>query len=291
MNELLSSAQKRISFTLCMLVMFFLSVQTVHADMGAKPSIDVTIENAPEGYYVALLRGSDKDQGDNSELFLKDVTEESVYSYLDNLSYKGWFYHESPVGTNCFHSNESDRYGFGYMVPDPFRVIVISDDGHVYISDELDQKEFNATCVYDLKAGTLKELRVGIIAKRVLAVVLCFLFTLLIEFGVFLLFRFARTKENILCFLITNAVTNIPFNIFIVNSISGLVLLFYGFFFELLITIVESLVYANILKDAEGRQHKVKGFIYGVVANMSSILIGIFLLEFFTFLIGFTIAL
>lgn len=49
------------------------------------------------------------------------------------------------------------------------------------------------------------------------------------------------------------------------------------FFLEPLIIVVESFLYSIALKDAEGKKRPMKSFIYGVTANIFSILVGFLL--------------
>ena len=73
-----------------------------HADMGAKPSITLTVINGPKSYYVALLTDIRNKQGDNSELKLDTVDSDSVRAYLEDFQYDGCDFFQSPVGSNIF---------------------------------------------------------------------------------------------------------------------------------------------------------------------------------------------
>jgi len=78
---------------------FFLGINTtvVHADMGAKPSIDLKVVNGPDDYYVALLgKGRDVEGRENSELKLEEVNDESIEEYLKAFVNDGWTCFVSP---------------------------------------------------------------------------------------------------------------------------------------------------------------------------------------------------
>ena len=268
------------------LALFIISVNVsnVHADTGAKPSITLRVENAPQDYYVALLDNWLGKDGQNSELKLDEVNDETVKAYLESFIYDGWYMFDNPVGKNIRRSNPENEYDFGYMVPDPFRVIVISTDGTVYISEVLDQKEFNADCTYDVATGTLTEERGAKVARRIIYIAICYILTLCFELIVLVLFKYPLNLRNIICFLLINTLTNIPFNCYIMNSTAGLPVIVMGFFLEILIILVEGFFYAFTLRDAEGNMRFGKSFLYGVVANIFSEVMGIVLLIVYAFI-------
>lgn len=117
-------------------LVFFCNTSAIRADMGPKPSIQLTILNGPDAYYVALLADFRKLSGTNTELKLESVTEKSVNDYMNDFLYDGWHLFENPVGKNIMKSNNDGRYYFSYMVPDHFKVIIISTDGTVFLSEE-----------------------------------------------------------------------------------------------------------------------------------------------------------
>ena len=222
------------------------------------------------------------------------MNDANVQEYLNTFVNNGWtcavlpFNGEPQLGTDDHHEdfyrvNETGEYYFSYQVPDPFRVIVIGADGNVYLSNELNQEEYNSKCTYDVAAGTLTEeidKFKGI--KKAGFVALCLIVTLISELIILILFRYPLTKENLLCFVIINAITNLSLNIWLMYSSDssgsgGFAFLIAIFFIEPLIIVVESFFYAYVLKDAEGKKRPLKSFIYGVTANIFSILVGLLL--------------
>ncbi len=286
---------KVLSAILLFIFFFGINITIVHADMGAKPSITLKVVNGPDDYYVALLEKLRGVEGqENSELKLEEVNDANVQEYLTTFVNNGWtcavlpFNWEPQLGTDDHHEdfyrvNETGEYYFSYQVPDPFRVIVIGADGNVYLSNELNQEEYNSKCTYDVAAGTLTEeidKFKGI--KKAGFVALCLIVTLISELIILMLFRYPLSRENLLYFVIINVITNLSLNIWIMcNSSSGLATAFAFlialFFIEPLIIVVESFFYAYVLKDAEGKKRPLKSFIYGVTANIFSILVGLLL--------------
>ena len=253
----------------------FVCIIPVRADMGPKPSIDLTVVNAPESYYVALLTNwaTPEERGVpnvNSKLKLEDVNDESVKDYLEGFLYYGWFCER--IRGDCYRSNAEGCYHFGYSVPNPFKVIIIDADGDVHISDVLYQKEYNAECTLDVVTGSLTENRDNKVRGRIIAVVLCYIFTLGIEGIVLKLFRYPLTKRNEFSFLFINTVTNISLSCYLISHapLGGILLLFVLQYAEVLIILIEGAFYAVMLRDKSGKVRVLRGFVYSLVANLAS---------------------
>ncbi len=247
---------------------------TVRADMGMKPSIHLKINNAPAEYYVALLAESGNDSVPDSKLWVDEVNDEFVEAYLRDFSYEGWRYYV-PFGLNFLcHSDESGSYYFSYSVPNPFRVAVISETGQVYISNALNQKEYNASCVYDISTGILKEKRGGRIAYRLLGIIVCYCLTLFFEWCVFGSFKFPPSKVNIFNFFLINTITQLSLNIFIFNVVPGLGTVIMLLFMEIIITIVEGIYYCFVLRDSDDNLIGGMSFLYAICANALSAFMG-----------------
>ncbi len=277
---------KKIFATILLFLATFLCLsQAAYADMGAKPSITVHVENAPEQYYIALLHDRQLEDSDSYNnklgLIINDMT---VRQYLENLDYEGWSLFQSPVGDNIYQSNEEHTYAFTYMVPNPFRVIIVSMNGDVVVSEPCSQKEFNAKCTFDYGNGVIVEKRVGRMLLRIFIIILLFSLTLVFEYAVLLLFGYPRTKGNITCLLIVNAITNLPLNIFLMSIPAGLAVFVVTILAEIVITLFEAIVYACTLKNVDGEKKPLKGFFYGICANIVSAFMGIVL---YTLLSGF----
>ncbi|MCR5214999.1 MAG: hypothetical protein K6E10_11340 [Eubacterium sp.] len=247
--------------------------------MGAKPSIEIKLVNEPDQhFYLALLESERGASGTNSELKLDNVNEETVQKYLEDFYYNGWEFFQSPVGQNIYENQEDGEYFFSYMVPYDFKIIIICDDGRVYLSDNINPKEFDAVVIYDVETGTLTEYIEDKTVRHTLYVVICFLLTLAMELLVLKLFRYPFTKRNIFCFILINLLTNVPFNTFLINQHTDIVMVFLWIFAEALIMLIESIFYLITLRDTEGKPRRGKSFLYGVVANLVSAILGLVIL-------------
>ncbi|MBO4456281.1 MAG: hypothetical protein J5802_01030 [Butyrivibrio sp.] len=260
---------------MCFLCLFILLKESVCADIGPKPSITVTVTNAPRDYYIALLGNHGEQASEDSELKIKGiVTLASVREYLENFSYQGWDFFESPVGDNIYYSNYEHTYVFSYMVPNPFRFIVIKPNGEVHVSKEYSLEQYNYTCTYDFAEGAITEYKAVKAFKRIFYVIFCYVMTILLEFGVFCAFRYPRTRSNIVSLAVVNALTNIPLNIFLAGFPGGWEVYVLNELLEILILIIESIIYAIVLKNAEGKRKPIKSILYGISANSVSAILG-----------------
>lgn len=259
------------------------------ADIGAKPSIYIKLVNAPENCYVALLDDwNNEDAPYNTELRDFDPENETIDEYLENFSYERWTYFTSFWENNYYKPNEKNAVTFDYDVPDPFRILVIDEAGPVKVSEVFDKREFNASITYDYAANTITEHYVGKLLSRIIQVLGYYLLTLVFEWIVFLLFKFPRNKRNIISFLVVNAITNIPYNIFRVYFLSraGWPGLFVAGFLEIIIMIFEAIVYSFALVTDKGEPGP-KCFGYGIVANVFSVFMGMIMTITFFMIVDF----
>ena len=264
------------AFALIVTIVFLgLLPQTVHAESGPKPSIDLEVTGAPDDYYIALLGEIRYGQTRvNSKLKVDEVTTQKVEDYLKDFQYEGWGFFESPLGDNLYRRNETGEYRFWYMVPNPFRVILIDMNGEVHMSDVLHQWEYNAECSFDFSTGSLIEHNAGAIVKRILVILGSYVITLAIELLVLNGF-YPLKKKNLFWFWLANTVTNIPFNIYLLHSRLGFEILFVWILLELLVVFVEGCIYSFGMTDDKGKKSEGKAFCYSTFANFLSALAGI----------------
>lgn len=269
----------------CLLaILFFITTltaftQDISADIGPKPSIELHLENAPSDYFIVLLAPTQEAKTE-SPLRLDQVNEDSVAAYLETFNHEGWIYEEGLVGKNYKQSNEDQSYRWGYMVPSYFKVMVIASDGSVSISNEVERQEFNATFTYDVATGKLTENLANTIEKRWTKVAICFVLTLLIEFGIFLVFAFPKTKRNTISVVVANAITNISMTTYLLwfydwNPRDKMSPIFLILVLEVYVFIVEMILYAILLKDKDGKKDISKNIKYALAANAASLLVGI----------------
>lgn len=228
----------------------------VSADVGPKASIKIKVKNPPEGGYVVALLS--KETG-----VRPDDNEKNVYNK------DGYTVFYSPVGKNIQQRNDEGVYFFHYMVPKSFKVLLITDDGREYVSNEITRKAFDATCTFDVEAGTLKEeLFAGpMIISRLIGIIICYSVTILTEMLVLLMFSYP-IKKNLKKLFFINTVTQVFLNVVI--SFSGNLLIWAAA--ELVIVIVEAIYYSNRLVNRKGENKRGRNVGYAVAANLFSVI-------------------
>ncbi len=268
-----SWGRRGVMMVLMMLMMVMMCGTTARADAGPKASIKVKIKNAPEDYHLALLDQYVKEDRTNSELhFDGEYTKENVKEYLNNFYYDGWHEHSSFISLDHMLLDRKDTAYFGYMVPEYFRVLIVCSDGTVQMSNPIERKEFNSTCVYDYKSNTLRETRAEKMYMRFVYIFLCYLLTAVAELFAMKIWKFPFTKQNIMHFFIINTITQFLLNFTIVNMIGEFLYLIAYIFLEIFIMILEGAYYIFTLKSFDGKIHPAKNFLYGVTANIFSVL-------------------
>lgn len=214
----------------------------------------------------------------NTEIRDFEPDRETVQEYLEGFTYEKWYYFTSHWDSNYIESNDKNAVEFGYDVPNPFRVVVIDANGPVKVSEVFKRREFNGTITYDYEKNSITEHYVGKAVYRVVQVIVHFLLTLVFEWLMLLAFKLPRNKRNIISFLVVNAITNIPYNIFKVYFLSraGWPGLYIAGFLEIIIMIFEAIVYSFAIVTDKGEPGP-KCFFYGIVANIFSVFMGMVL--------------
>lgn len=273
-------------------VMYFLGDGKTNADMGPKPSIKLSVVNGPEQYYVALLFKPEGEYTVNKDrIFQNDKFDSKMdREFFIEFETDGWRVFSNWVGISIYQKNSKDFYYFSYKVPDPFRVLIVCPDKTTYVSNILDQKEFNVKCTYDVATGELTEQIDPKLADNndvtVIVnywyVLFCCVLTLVFELIVLLLFRIPVTKRNLLCFVLINVITNLSYAYFSVNSVSNWNFILRCIIFEVGIAFTEAFFYAIMLRDAEGKRSAEKSFMYGITANLVSAVMGVICIMVYT---------
>ncbi|MBR7184327.1 MAG: hypothetical protein IKD37_01830 [Clostridia bacterium] len=275
---------RRISAALTsLLLLTFVLVLPVSADMGPKPQITITVINPPEGeYYLDLLEQHDPGDTLYSNLNDEELTAlpEAVRTTLHGYHDSGW-QAALTVGTriplfgNLTGKPQADGtvlHTFSYHgTPNEYRIIIVMPDGSYTVSDTLVRKAFRQTVTYDFAAGTaVNETSVPLAYLTHFAVTCSS--TLLLE-GVLLWAFGFFSRRNLLPFFGINLVTQIA-----LTAITGTTLIFSGSFgayimfilCEIGIFLAEAIACAFLL-DGHGRGRRV---LYSLTANLVSATMG-----------------
>ncbi len=272
---------KAIIFLCIVLVLLLLPASTVLADMGPKPEILVKVINPPEGeYYLDLLT---REANEYRRLELDSYDPEKL-RLLDNYEVDGWkpgLVKGTPAPMwgelTGVKTEEGLEHRFGYMgVPDDFKLIIVTPDNKLIVSEEIHRTSLKTVLTYDYNQNTV------VLEKSALAFIKQFLTTctttLFIEGILLLVFGFSL-KKNWVAFLLINLVTQIALTLTIgvLCQKEGLLTAAIVFFpLELIIIIVESILFAVALKEhSKGRR-----VLYAIISNVLSAAIGLVIMIF-----------
>ena len=253
------------------------------ADMGPKPRIVLRAVNEPAGlYYVDLLV---EDEGRNHALDPEGYDPamlEALRSYQD-----GAWHAARATGTDVplfgdiagTETAKGREFTFSYIPPREFRVILVTQDGEVRVSEEVyERTRFFETLTLDCETMALKpyyDIPFAKIAQQLAATLVP---TLVIEGLLLLAFGLAKTRRDALCFLWTNAATQVLLTAFLSYTLprAGVVIanLLMIPAAELVILIAETIVYRRFLVTGT----KARRTAYAVVANLASWTLGVWVM-------------
>ena len=285
---------------LLLLAMMLLTVSAL-ADSGPKAQLTVKVENAPsEPYYLDLLEKGDYQghtygSGDGDDTYSGldwSYSEEEIAALDDELLDalraavpEGWHActaqgtNGAPMWGDLIGSDAGGvrLHSFRYHgVPDTYRIILVTKSGESWVSDTLHRATLQSSATVDWAARTAN---VPSPAMAYALQFLCMLLpTLLIE-GVLLLAFGYRSRRSWLVFLLVNLVTQGGFALYLAvtvlnHGVSGWSLLFY-LPIELIITVVESLLYRRLLTERSWE----RAVGYAIVANVCSATVGLLLID------------
>ncbi len=264
------------------LFLFFLlgSTTMVHADMGPKPQLKITVINLPdELYYLDLLVRIDEIRTEDEDVEgLDPAMVENLRSFED----EGW-YPALVNGTaiplfgelNGSLVNGKMVHQFGYHLPDEYRIILVTQSGKITVSEPLMLDSFYTSLSFDAQSGVTKKPNVLVLYAAQFVTTL--LPTLVVEFGILMMFGL-YSKRNIIVFLVMNVVTQI-FLTFTVNAalitmglLSALIALIFA---EGFIWIFEMIV---CWKAFDKQKKAGRRIVFALIANMVSFVLGIIMI-------------
>ena len=254
----------------------------VHADFGPKPSITITVKNPPsEEYYLDLLIPEEK--VNNSLSDRRDEYDPVKFSLLEQ-------YRADVLVLSLTHGTQIPLFGkltgtrrgadmvhaFSYFgTPERFKIILITPDNRIVVSEELTRQTFQLQLTYDFATGQVDQRPLWL--TYVIQILSTLIPTLVIEGALLLLFGFSWKKSR-LPFLIVNLVTQV-----ILTATLGTAAITAGMFtayflavpLELLILVAESIAFAKLLKEhTRGRR-----VAYAITANITSLAASLLLMS------------
>lgn len=263
---------------------------TLSADTGPKPHIDVKVIYPPdEPYYLDLIeKNRDPERGayglfQNLKDRAKKKLNQNMLKALVDAIPEGWHAcltqgTSAPMSGDLTGSQQDGRtslHHFGYFgTPDTYRILIVTQSGELFLSDVLHRDALQVSVVIDWNARTVKTPPAAF--AYILQFLATFLPTILIEGVILLLFGYSFRK-NWKPFLSANIVTQgglaVYFSTTMIQNSLGESYYLYLLLAEIVITIIECMIYTFALKGYS--RHR--AIAYGITANICSAMPGIFL--------------
>lgn len=270
---------KRFAALLGMLLLFCVLAVPAWADMGPKPTVDVTFKGLEGKQYAVALIARREDTPDPwcsdewNEYDPKDGKEENWRALHDYVDPDG-----CQFGGYWEECGASHHFRWEYRAPSRFKILIWLEDTQTYlVSKELDRYAFDAYfTVQYTPAGALQVTRSYDYTWELISLVCRVVLTIAIELTLAWGIGW-RTRRDMRILLWTNAATQLGLNIAlnVVNYLAGSMAFVLGFAaFELIVFVIEGVVYQYWLRTDPRTGKKRHIWLYALGANAASMLLG-----------------
>lgn len=290
--------KRRTWFLLCAILLLAAIPSVAHADMGPKPSIDITftgLEGVP--YYVCLLVQADSEEGYFSALTLEKALANDYHSDLTEAELQLFLQYSDSDGfvpmydaEDCSTTQHFNSYRFP---PSEFKVLIyFPETGNFVESDQIySNYAFNSYYRVDATRCGLSQSSSGVMnlqllngyvyAGRFLSFLVRLAITLAIELRIAWAFKL-REKRVIRLIVIVNIITQtlLTLTLSLVDFFDGsLASIFLYILLETIVFVIEGIIYYLRINRISEKQFEI-GELWGVawLSNTASFLVGIFLL-------------
>lgn len=275
-------------FLICAAVLFC-PATVVRADMGPKPSVQITFTGMEGEEYYGTLLSLESSTGPFS---VWDGKEENArYDEGQYGIWKAFVEYEDADGyyflQELWHCSENQELKWLYRPPSTYKILLYFPERDVfYVSTVYTQYAYDSYYTVDLSG--LEQNPVLAAEKcydytwEIISLIVRIILTILLELAVALFFGY-REKRQILFLTVVNVITQIVLNIWLnyVNYTSGSMWFGFAYIFgELLVLILEVVIYCCLIRRfSEKPQRRAKAVCYAVVANGISFFVGYWLAE------------
>ncbi len=283
---------------------------TVSADMGPKPSVNITFENLGDELCYATLLSDDESTGPasawdgveehanhngNPDYAWSDLSYEIWKAFVDYNDGDGYYYLQE-----TWQINETKELNWTYYPPSPFKILIYFPESNTfavsgiyeryafdsYFTVDMSGFDINSVDYDEIKSNDTryKEWRKELVAHQsyeiageLFGLFVRIVLTILIEILIALAFEF-REKKQLLFMLAVNAVTQIILNVLlnIINYNSGgLMMAICYVLLEVAVFVLEAVIYSIFINKVSNNHKKVwQCVLYAFVANVSSFVLG-----------------
>lgn len=272
---------------LCLLLAAVFPV-TARADMGPKPSVQVTFENMDDRLCYGTLLSKNASTGpasvwDGVEEHISpwgDQNLETWQAFVDYHDEDGFFFLQW-----FWRCDETKELRWGYYPPETFKVLLYyPETGEFLVSEICERYAFDSAFTVDvsgLQTGQVTARRSSHDdTRQVAGFLMRLILTVLIELGVAWLFGFRR-KELLLVIIAANVVTQAAYNLAVhgaYNAAGPWAAVFWVFALEPVIFAVEAVAYCLLFnRFGEDQIRRRRIVLYALAANVCSFAAGFLL--------------
>lgn len=277
--------KKLIIFLLILSIFIIIPTQTVSADTGPRPTLEIEVLGVDQPYYIDIMIQAEADQ--ESINTVRDImnTEGSYFGRVvpDALFFiRGESYVPLILTTQqpaYYRLTVEGGHLFTLNVPQSFKILILFEDGHYITTKLIEPTLFNSKILVDMRnvdititqtdVGSSKEILP--VATMVFDLALRILGTIVVEFLVLVLFGYFE-KKSYFFVMYVNLFTQVTLTLFMFVTkfyfspvIGELIVLLIG---EAFIFTFEIIIYRKYLKE----HGKSRATIYGLIANLVSLL-------------------
>ena len=278
--------RKVLSLLICLILVLNLPV-TAKADIGPKPSINITFTGIVGETYYGTLLSERRSTGpatawDGYEEYRdwKPESEKPIWekfiAYEDTDGY--YFLQE------WWDCSETNQLNWTYYPPTPFKILLyFPETDTFYVSDIYERYAFDSYFTVDLSdyaTSPITARQSYDYTWEVISLVARIVLTITLELAIALFFGY-REKKALGFLAIVNVITQVVLNVAlnIINYRSGSMGFTFAFIcMEIVVFAIEAIAYKSLLKRfSTVEQEKRRGVSYALVANTASFAIGLWL--------------
>jgi len=284
--------KRKLFIILCVAAMFVFVPSFAYGDIGPKPSVIVNFEGLEGEIYYVTLMSETSSTGPYSAVgnFERDhrrAKDEEDYEiwkkFVDYRDEDGYYFLQ--YFRDC---TETSEFRWTYHPPQKFKILIYFPESDSFATSDVYERYAFAS-YYKVDARNmelkpfstfekLKAVKNYNFTKEIISLFFRIIGTIAIEVFFAMLFGY-RVKKQLRIILITNIATQTILNI-ILNTVNyyygGLAFLLSYILAEIIVFIIEAVVYANLLtRDGIGKLSK-KGYavLYALIANAVSFYLG-----------------
>lgn len=284
--------RKKVLFCILTAIMTcFLLQISAYADMGPKPSVNLSFSNVQDSVYYVTLLSKQKSTGpysystrplDENSFLVSEHTQEGLEAWQAFRDYRdddGFYFIEF-----FKRSNGQNTFNWTYYPPDTFKILVYFPETKSFAASGINEKYafdsyYEVSLAENGSALTLK--KNYDYSAEVISLIVRILLTIAVESLIALLFGL-RKRDILLLILAVNSATQITLNLllnFFNYTSGGFAYILNYILLELLIIIVEAIVFSRCFKRMSFESN-IKGWtapVYSITANSVSFALGIFI--------------